>query len=169
MINSPQEARNKLAKGCFLIAFILKRIIFYCDYITKNIFTNKKIRGVTNMQYTKFGEFMRILRIKHHEVMSDTAKLFNCKVPFVSSVENGKKNIPDGWEQLLIEHYHLTPNEQLELHQAIESSKTQIKIDLINTSTSQRTLAVLFQRSFEKMDESTVNAIMELLSKKENH
>ena len=27
------------------------------------------------MGYTKYGEFIRVLRVKHHEVMGDTAKL----------------------------------------------------------------------------------------------
>ena len=47
------------------------------------------------MPYTKFGEFMRIQRVKHHEVMGDLANLLDVKVPFVSAVENGKRNVPE--------------------------------------------------------------------------
>ena len=72
------------------------------------------------MSYTKFGEFMRILRIKNHEVMGDTAELLNCMVPFVSSVENGRKNVPETWAPILIEHYHLNSTEKEELYKAIE-------------------------------------------------
>lgn len=43
------------------------------------------------MAYTKFGEYMRILRIKNHEVMGDLAKVLNVSTPFLSAVENGKK------------------------------------------------------------------------------
>ena len=46
--------------------------------------------GVT-MAYTKFGEYMRILRVKNHEVMGDIAKLLGVTLPFLSAVENGKK------------------------------------------------------------------------------
>ena len=60
------------------------------------------------MGYTKYGEFMRILRIKAHEVMGDTAKLLNVRLPFVSAVENGKRNVPAEWVPILIEHYQLT-------------------------------------------------------------
>ena len=49
------------------------------------------------MAYTKFGEFMRIQRIKHHEVMGDSAKLFDVSMQYISAVENGKRNVPDGW------------------------------------------------------------------------
>ena len=120
------------------------------------------------MGYSKFGEFIRILRIKHHEVMGDTAKLLGCTVSFVSSVESGRKNVPDSWVPILIEHYNLTPDEQNELTNVIEASKTQIKLNLASVSEPQRRLAVQFQRSFEKLDEETAKAIFELLSKEDS-
>ena len=43
------------------------------------------------MAYTKFGEYMRVLRVQHHEVMGDIAKLLGVSTPFLSSVETGKK------------------------------------------------------------------------------
>lgn len=115
------------------------------------------------MGYTKFGEFMRIQRIKNHEVMGDTAKLLDVKLPFVSTVESGKRNVPEEWIPILINHYHLSVAEQAELEEAVALSKTQMKINLISASNTQRRLAVQFQRSFEKLDEDTASAIMELL------
>ncbi|MBR1676365.1 MAG: XRE family transcriptional regulator [Clostridia bacterium] len=117
------------------------------------------------MAYTKYGEFMRILRVRFHEVMGDTAKLLEVKIPFVSAVESGKKNVPEEWIPKLIEHYHLNEGEQQELMAAIEESKTQMKINLFSASDSQRRLAVQFQRSFENLDDDTVEAIMKLLEK----
>ena len=108
------------------------------------------------MGYTKFGEFMRILRVKNHEVMGDTAKLFNVKLPFVSTVESGKRNVPEGWVPILIEHYKLNDEEQTKLLEAIEQSKTQMKINLTTASSVQRRLAVQFQRSFENLDEESL-------------
>mgnify|MGYP006880063176 CR=1 FL=1 len=43
--------------------------------------------GGGTMAYTKFGEFVRILRIKHHEVMGDMTKVLNASMPFLSAVE----------------------------------------------------------------------------------
>ena len=34
--------------------------------------------------YTKFGEFMRVLRIKHHEIMGDIADMLGVSLPFLS-------------------------------------------------------------------------------------
>lgn len=117
------------------------------------------------MGYTKFGEFMRIQRVKHHEVMGDTAKLFGVRLPFVSTVESGKRNVPEEWIPILVEHYNLNAVEQKELRDAIEYSKTQMKINLVSANNTQRKLAVQFQRSFEKLDEDTANAIMNLLNR----
>lgn len=120
------------------------------------------------MSYTKFGEFMRIQRIKNHEVMGDTAKLFGVKLPFVSTVESGKRNVPEEWIPILVEHYSLNAAEKNELLEAVEQSKTQVKINLVSTNNTQRRLAVQFQRSFEKLDEDTAAAIMKLLDKEDN-
>lgn len=117
------------------------------------------------MAYTKFGEFMRIQRVRHHEVMLDTAELLGVKLPFVSTVENGKRNVPDEWIPVIIDHYSLTEFEQKELREAVESSKTQVKINLVSATNTQRNLAVQFQRSFENLDEETASAIIELLNK----
>ncbi|MCI8471961.1 MAG: helix-turn-helix domain-containing protein [Clostridiales bacterium] len=120
------------------------------------------------MGYTKFGEFMRIKRVKNHEVMADTAKLLGVKLPFISTVERGKRNVPEEWIPILIEHYNLDIKEQAELLDAVEHSKTQMKINLISANNMQRRLAVQFQRSFEKLDEDTATAIMNLLNKEDN-
>lgn len=120
------------------------------------------------MAYTSFGEFLRILRIKHHEVMGDLAKVLNVKVPFLSAVENGKKNVPLEWVARIVEHYQLSVEQQIELKRAIEESKTQYKISTGNASPSQRRVALEFARSFDEMDDDTARKILELLNKKED-
>ena len=115
------------------------------------------------MAYTKFGEYMRILRIKHHEVMGDIAKLLGVTLPFLSADENGRKNVPSEWVEKIVEHYSLKEEDVSELLEAIEQSKTQMKLDLKSASIFQRTAALQFARSFEDMDEETAKKIMQLL------
>lgn len=119
------------------------------------------------MSYTSFGEYVRILRIKHHEVMGDMAKILNVKVPFLSAVETGKKNVPTEWVEKLVTHYDLDEFEQEKLKEAIEESRTQYKIPMIHAGISQRKAAMQFARSFDEMDDETAKKIFELLSKKE--
>lgn len=120
-------------------------------------------RGGLQVAYTKFGELMRILRIKHHEVMGDMAKVLKVSVPFLSAVENGKKNVPTNWINLLAIHYKLSEQEVEELSDAANFSKTQIKIDLRNAENTQREVALQLARSFDDLDEATAQKIAELL------
>ena len=120
------------------------------------------------MAYTKFGEFMRILRVKHHEVMGDVAKLLGVSTPFLSAVENGKKNVPAEWVAIIVDHYALTDEEQAELRDVIENSKTQIKLNLSTSSAYQREAALQFARSFGDIDEDTAKRILELLERSNN-
>ena len=119
------------------------------------------------MAYTSFGEFVRILRIKHHEVMGDMAKVLGASLPFLSAVENGKKNVPADWIGKITEHYNLTDDEQRDLKEAIEESKTQFKIAAGEAGNNQRKAALQFARSFDEMDDETAIKILELLNKKE--
>ncbi len=119
------------------------------------------------MAYTSFGEFVRILRIKKHEVMGDMAKVLGVKVPFLSAVENGKKNVPADWANKLISNYNLSTEEQCTLKQVIEESKTQFKISVQNAGIQQRRAALQFSRSFDEMDDETATKILNLLNKKE--
>ena len=115
------------------------------------------------MVYTKFAEFLRVLRGKNHENMGDTAKLLGVKVAFVSAVETGKKNVPEDWVDKLVEHYNLNAQEKAELIQAIEDSKTTSKINLVSAPSFKRQVALQFQRSFDEIDEETARKILELL------
>lgn len=119
------------------------------------------------MAYTKFGEFVRILRIKHHEVMGDMAKVLETSLPFMSAVENGKKNVPKDWIEKIVKHYELSESEKEELVNAVEESKTQYKVIIGNAGLTQRKAALKFARSFDEMDDDTAIKILELLSKKE--
>jgi len=116
--------------------------------------------------YTKFGEFMRVLRIKHHEIMGDIADMLGVSLPFLSAVENGKRNVPADWVDKIVSHYNLSPEETQELLEAIEQSKTQMKLDLKSSEFFQRTAALQFARSFDNMDEDTAKRIIELLEGK---
>lgn len=118
------------------------------------------------MAYTQFGEFVRVLRVKHHEVMGDLAKVLEVKLPFLSAVENGKKNVPAEWIPKIISHYNLTLQEAEELKLAAEESKTQVKISTGNAGVTQRRAALQFARSFDNMDDETAIKILELLSTK---
>lgn len=120
------------------------------------------------MTYTSFGEFVRILRIKHHEVMGDMAKMLEVKIPFLSAVENGRKNVPADWTDKIANHYGLTIKEKDELQKAVDESRTQYKIAIKDSGINQRRAAMQFARSFDELDDDTAIKILKLLKDKED-
>ena len=120
------------------------------------------------MTYTSFGEFVRILRIKHHEVMGDMAKMLEVKIPFLSAVENGRKNVPADWIDKIANHYGLTIKEKDELQKAVDESRTLYKIAIKDSGINQRRAAMQFARSFDELDDDTAIKILKLLKDKED-
>lgn len=117
------------------------------------------------MGYTKFGEYFRILRIKHNEVMNDLVGVLGAKPSFISSVETGKKSIPESWFGILSEHYHLDSSERDDLMKAIQESAQQVKISLAGQPAFKREVALQLNRSFDDLDERTANEIKKILEK----
>lgn len=120
------------------------------------------------MYYTPFGEFFRTLRVKHHEVLFDASKFLGVSSAYVSSVETGKRPVPEEWIKLIANHYHLNEQQVNELRIAVEQSKTVIKINLSAASMVQRTAAIQFQRSFDEMDDDTAQEIIKIIKRNNN-
>ncbi len=117
------------------------------------------------MNYTPFGEFFRMLRIKHREILNDASALLHVSSAYVSSVECGKRPVPEEWIKIIADHYKLNEKEQKELADAVERSKTSIKINLSTATYPQRAAAIQFQRSFDDMDDDTANEIIKIIER----
>ncbi len=117
------------------------------------------------MGYTSFGEFVRVLRVKQHEVLADMAKKLDTSLVFLSAVENGRKNVPATWFDKLVSEYHLDEEEQYELQNAIDESKVQYKITPKSAGKIQRRAAMVFSRAFDDMDDETALKVIEVINK----
>ena len=117
------------------------------------------------MEYTKFGKFVRKLRIDRCEYLKDMADKLGVKPSFLSMVETGNKSIPVSWYESIVSIYSLNEAEQEELKEAMEDSKNSIKINLKNASDLKRQTSVVFARSFDEMSPETAQKILELLEK----
>ncbi|MFC4305818.1 transcriptional regulator [Cohnella boryungensis] len=83
---------------------------------------------------------------------------------YLSAVENGKRNVPKDWVNILINEYSLNADEQRELLQAIEGSKISNKIDMKGYGNEDKTLIMAFARELKDLDESNKMKIREILS-----
>lgn len=116
---------------------------------------------------TKISEELRKLRISLNENLKDMADKLEVSSAFLSAVENGKKNLPDGLLVKLKDIYSLSDKEVEDLKNAALVSQKTISINLEKTNELQKNLAVCFARQFAELDDETNKHIMELLSGRE--
>jgi len=115
------------------------------------------------MKYTPFGEFFKILRIKHKEVLLDASKFLNVSSAYVSAVECGKRPMPEDWREKIIDHYRLSEKDIADLDQAIENSKSSVGVNLSGVSDTRRAVALQFCRSFDEMEDDVASKILKIL------
>jgi len=117
------------------------------------------------MSFSEFGEYFKILRIKHREVLADAKSFLGVSSAFISAVECGKKQIPADWHEKIVNHYRLNQKQSLELKDAIERSQKAIKIDVERATATQKNLAIQFQRSFDDLDDEAAEEIRKILER----
>lgn len=112
---------------------------------------------------TKIGQTLKIIRIKHSEVMFDMAKKLGVTSSYLSAVETGKRAFPEHWLEKIVDLYNLTAEEKSELEEAAIKSSKSIKLNLSNSSEASRELAVAFARKFNDLDEDTIRSLRKTL------
>lgn len=113
----------------------------------------------------KIGDYLRDLRLANSQTLKQMADGLDVSSAFLSAVENGKKNMPEKWYELLSHNYNLNGVQLDELRNAVEESSTNIKLNLINANSINRELAISFARSFKDLDEDDSAKILKILER----
>lgn len=117
------------------------------------------------MAITNFAAFVRDLRLKNSEILKDMAIKLGVTSAFLSAVENGKKQIPAHWFEKISKEYKLNKDEKNELRDAIDTSKDKVLINTKGAPNKNKELAMVFARSFGKLDDDAMEKIKKLLMK----
>lgn len=112
---------------------------------------------------TAFGRFCRILRIENGEILYNMAQKLNVTAAYLSAVEIGKRNVPAGWAEIIAKEYSLNDEQILKLHEAIDSSVKQIKINMEKFSDQKRLAAAMFARKVGEMNDEDAQRLYNLL------
>ena len=111
---------------------------------------------------TAFGKELRKLRVDKDENIYDMAKKLGISISYLSSIEAGKRKIPNDMVERIIEQYRLN-KEQSELLKAAEAeSSEKIEIDLSFMTAEQRKLAFALSR---KLSEITDDECLSIINK----
>ena len=115
------------------------------------------------MEYTKFGEELRVLRTRRHQNQKEMANVLGVTKSFLSAVEKGRHPVPGKWLDIIVEHYHLKPYPAEKIKNAIHESKSHIKIMLNGEENYKRNLAIRFEEAFNDINEENAKDIIKIL------
>ena len=115
---------------------------------------------------TEFGKLLRIIRINSGDSARDMAKKLNMSPSYLSTIENGKRNIPPDMEQLLISAYDLSDKDKEKLKKAMIESSDIVKIDL--TDLAEKKKQMIFEITDGNLDEDTIDLLCKIISDKKS-
>lgn len=114
---------------------------------------------------TKYGKFLRKLRIDNGELLKDMAQKLGVTAAYLSAVENGKREVPLKWLQVLKVRYALDDEQLSEMEDAAYESKKEISLDLSKKEAVDRNLALSFAREFNDLTTKEKTDIMNILKR----
>lgn len=110
---------------------------------------------------TAFGKEMRKLRIDLGETMKDTCSRLGITQAYISHLENGKCQAPDGFEEKVIAVYKLSDDAAQKMRSAAMISKNRY---IINAKTNfQKLVAYKLSRNINLLDDEELNGIDEFI------
>jgi transcriptional regulator with XRE-family HTH domain len=115
------------------------------------------------MKATKYGQFVRKLRIDRGIVLKDMADDLGVSVAMLSAMELGKRKVKGEILDDIISFYKLSETEEFELYNAASSSLTTIDIDISDKPESVRELTAVFARKVNDGAKLNIDAIRRLL------
>ena len=113
---------------------------------------------------TEFGKLLRIIRINSGDSAKDMAQKLNMSPSYLSTIENGKRNIPPDMEELLIKAYNLSGKDKEKLRKAMVDSSDTVKIDL--TDLAEKKKQMIYEITKGDLDEATIDQLCKIINAK---
>ena len=114
---------------------------------------------------TALGKFLRILRINKGETAQQMSAKLGMSPSYLSTIENGKRNVPPTMEEDILKNYTLTEDQKTELHNVVVKSSEMVKIDLSELPENKR--HVIFELTKkDALDDDTVDSILQFIAQK---
>ena len=113
---------------------------------------------------TQLGKVLRIIRINVGDSMRDMASKLNLSVAYLSAIENGKRNIPEKFEELVINSYPLSDKDKETLRQAITDTMSQVKVNITELGDKRKKL--LFALTKGELDDETIDELVQVVERR---
>lgn len=123
----------------------------------------RQINEGIGMKATAFGKYLRGLRLENEIFLKDMADVLNVSSAYLSSIELGKKSVPDSFVAKIVDEYGLNSNETADLRHAAALSQPSVKIDLVGKQNDDRELVMSFALRYESLSEESKKQLKKLL------
>ena len=119
------------------------------------------MRKPRSISPTAFGKEMRKLRIDREETMKDTSRILGITQAYISHLENGKCQVPDGFEEKVISLYNLSGEHARRFRKAAIISKNRY---VITAKTNiQKVLAYTLCQHIDDLDDEELEGIKDFI------
>lgn len=114
---------------------------------------------------TVYGKILRKIRIDHDELLKNMADKLQITSAYLSSIENGKRPIPNTMTRKLAKLYKLSESYEKDLYDAEDSIKTNIEFNLEKVNPHQKAMVLALARQFEDLTDKQLEEIRDILEK----
>ena len=114
------------------------------------------------------SKFLAIKRIENNENLFDMAKKLDISLAYLSSIENGKREIPKDFFEKIKKNYSLNLREEEKLKKIILYTK-KIVIDMKELSEDRKDISLRYARKIQTLSEEKLKKLKEILWEEENN
>lgn len=122
---------------------------------------NKK--GIWWQMKSRIAKSLRILRIQNDENLKEMAENLGISTPYLSAIENGKRDIPSDFHEKIVNIYNLTDEESEKLKKDIELSAKEKIIDMTNLSEERKMLSIRYARKIQELSDEDFEKLKNIL------
>lgn len=112
---------------------------------------------------TELGKILRIIRINTGDSMRGMAEKLSLSASYLSAIENGKRNVPEKFEEKITSVYNLSEKDVTNLRDAISQTSERVKVNLTELSEKQK--KIIYALSKDQIDDETLDKLYCLLNK----
>ncbi len=116
---------------------------------------------------TNYGKVLRKIRVDRDELLKDMAGKIGITSAYLSSIENGKRQIPTGLTRAIAEKYELNHETIKKLEEAEDNTRTSIQFDFTDANENQKTTVLKLARQFSDLSDEQLAEIRRILSRKD--
>ncbi|MBD5169224.1 MAG: helix-turn-helix domain-containing protein [Oscillibacter sp.] len=113
---------------------------------------------------SKFGIALRKVRLDKQILLKDMANDLQVTSAFLSSVETGRRKIPNGWINKICELYSLSDDERDSLEMAKAKTEQEIRIPISSSTDMQKDLAFSLAKALDGLSDADVERIMNAMN-----